>query len=155
MIPAPVPVVASEKVSTTSSATVQTDLELAAIATAPSCARGHVRAVAYEWGLPELADTAELVTSELVTNAVQASDRLRFRVGPPIVPVVKIWLVSDRISLVIHVWDGSEEMPVREDGAPDQESGRGLMLVENLAKDWGAYRKAAGKVVWALISAGR
>jgi anti-sigma regulatory factor (Ser/Thr protein kinase) len=154
MTPAPVLTVAFEKASTTSSATLQTDLKLAAIATAPSCARGHVRAVAYEWGLPELADTAELVTSELVTNAVQASDRLRIGVGPTIVHVVKIWLVSDRISIVIHVWDGSGEMPVRQDGAPDQESGRGLMLVENLAKDWGTYRKAAGKVVWALISPG-
>jgi anti-sigma regulatory factor (Ser/Thr protein kinase) len=153
MIPAPVPAVASEKASTTSSATLQADLELAAIPTAPSCARGYVRAVAHEWGLSELADTAELVTSELVTNAVQASDRLRIRAVEPIVPVVKIWLVSDRISLVIHVWDGSEETPARQDGAPDQESGRGLMLVENLARDWGTYRKAAGKVVWALISA--
>jgi anti-sigma regulatory factor (Ser/Thr protein kinase) len=152
MIPAPVPAVASEKASTTSSVTLQTDLQLAAIPTAPSCARGHVRAVAHEWGLSELADTAELVTSELVTNALQASDRLRIRADPPIVPVVRIWLVSDRISLVIHVWDGSEEMPARQDGAPDQETGRGLMLVENLAKDWGTYRKAAGKVVWALIS---
>jgi anti-sigma regulatory factor (Ser/Thr protein kinase) len=152
MIPAPVPALAAEKAATTSSATVQTDLMLAAIPTAPSCARGHVRAVAYEWGLSELADTAELVTSELVTNAVQASARLRTGAGPPIVPVVRIWLVSDRISIVIHVWDGSEEMPVQHDGAPDEESGRGLMLVENLAKDWGTYRKAAGKVVWALIS---
>jgi anti-sigma regulatory factor (Ser/Thr protein kinase) len=154
MIPAPVPTVASEKASTTSPAIVQTNLNLAAIATAPSCARGHVRAVAHEWGLPELAETAELVTSELVTNAVQASDRLRIRARAPIVPVVKLWLVSDRISIVIHVWDGSGEMPVRQDGAPDQESGRGLMLVENLAEDWGTYRKAAGKVVWALISPG-
>jgi anti-sigma regulatory factor (Ser/Thr protein kinase) len=151
MIPAPVPAVASEKASTTSSATLQTDLKLAAIATAPSCARGHVRAVAHEWGLSELADTAELVTSELVTNAVQASERLKIRPGTAIVPVVNIWLVSDRISIVIHVWDGNKEMPVRQDGAPDQERGRGLMLVENLAKDWGAYRKAGGKVVWALI----
>jgi anti-sigma regulatory factor (Ser/Thr protein kinase) len=154
MIPAPVPTVESEKASTTSSVPIQTDLELAAIATAPSCARGHARAVAHEWGLSELADTAELVTSELVTNAVQASGRLRARAGPPIVPVVRLWLVSDRISIVIHVWDGSGEMPARQDGAPDQESGRGLMLVGNLAKDWGAYRKAGGKVVWALISPG-
>jgi anti-sigma regulatory factor (Ser/Thr protein kinase) len=152
MIPASAPTVESEKASTTSSVPVQTDLELAAISTAPSCARGLVRVVAHEWGLLELADTAELVMSELVTNAVQVSSRLKIRAGSPIVPVVRLWLVSDRISIVIHVWDGSEEMPVRQDGAPDQESGRGLMLVENLAKDWGAYRKAAGKVVWALIS---
>jgi anti-sigma regulatory factor (Ser/Thr protein kinase) len=148
----PAPAAAPEKASTTSSATLQTELELAAIATAPSCARGHALAVAHEWGLPELADTAQLVTSELVTNAVQASGRLRVRAGRPVVPVVRIWLVSDRISIVIHVWDGSDEIPARRDGAPDQESGRGLMLVENLAKEWGMYRKAAGKVVWALIS---
>jgi anti-sigma regulatory factor (Ser/Thr protein kinase) len=152
MIPVPVPTVAPEKVSTTLSATLQTDLKLAAIPMAPSCARRHVRAVAHEWDLAELADMAELVTSELVTNALQASDRLRIGASPPIVPVVKIWLASDRTSLVIHVWDGSAEMPVRQDGPPDQESGRGLMLVENLAKDWGTYRKGAGKVVWALIS---
>jgi anti-sigma regulatory factor (Ser/Thr protein kinase) len=152
MIPAPVPTVASEKDGTKSSVLVQTDLKLAAIATAPSCARGLLRAVAHEWGLSELADTAELVTSELVTNAVQASSRLKIRTDRPIVPVVQLWVVSDRISIVIHVWDGSEEMPVRQDAALDRESGRGLILVENLAKDWGTYRKATGKVVWALIS---
>jgi anti-sigma regulatory factor (Ser/Thr protein kinase) len=152
MIPAPVPATVSEKAGTKSSAPVQTGLKLAAIPAAPSCARGHVRATAHDWGLSELADTAELVTSELVTNAVRASDRLRVRTELPIVPVVQLWLVSDRISIVIHVWDGSEEMPVRQDVALDQESGRGLILVDNLAKDWGTYRKAPGKVVWALIS---
>jgi hypothetical protein len=35
---------------------------------------------------------------------------------------------------------------------PDEEGGRGLMLVETLSKDWGAYRKDGGKVVWAQIT---
>jgi hypothetical protein len=65
---------------------------------------------------------------------------------------VQLWLVSDQISIVIHVWDGNDEMPVRQDASLDQESGRGLMLVENLAKDWGAYRKANGKVVYCVIT---
>src|SRR5580698_9874409 len=52
---------------------LQTHLELAALPSAVPCARGHVRAVALEWGLQELADTAELLASELVTNAIRAS----------------------------------------------------------------------------------
>jgi anti-sigma regulatory factor (Ser/Thr protein kinase) len=55
----------------TQQAVLQTHLELAALATAPGCARDHVRLVAREWGLPHLADTAELLASELVTNATE------------------------------------------------------------------------------------
>jgi hypothetical protein len=49
------------------------------------------------------------------------------------------------------VWDGSAEMPARQDAGPDSERGRGLLLVESLSEDWGSYRKAEGKVVWVLI----
>jgi anti-sigma regulatory factor (Ser/Thr protein kinase) len=124
---------------------------LAALPTAPACARGHVRAVAHEWRLLDLVDTAELVASELVTNAVQASERLRLRAGL-IMPVIRLWLVSDQISMVIRVWDGNDEMPVRRAADPDDIGGRGLMIIDSLAKDWGAYRKAAGKVVWVMVS---
>jgi anti-sigma regulatory factor (Ser/Thr protein kinase) len=108
--------------------------------------------VALEWGLQDLADTAELLVSELMTNAILASERLRIRADLAIVPVVRLWLVSDLASIVIHVWDGDDEMPVRRDAAPDEEGGRGLMLVENLGSDWGVYRKAPGKVTWVQIS---
>jgi anti-sigma regulatory factor (Ser/Thr protein kinase) len=110
-----------------------------------------VRAAARAWGLPDLADTAELVASELVTNAVQASQRLTARADLAIVPVIRISLVSDQTSIVIRVWDGNDEMPVRHDADPDEIRGRGLMIVDSLAKDWGAYREAGGKVVWAVI----
>jgi anti-sigma regulatory factor (Ser/Thr protein kinase) len=131
---------------------MQTHLELAALPSAVSCARGHVRTVAREWGLADLADIAELLASEIATNAVQASQRLGTRADLAIVPVVRIWITSDGVSLVIHVWDGNDEMPVRKDAAPDEEGGRGLLLVESLSKEWGAYRKAEGKVVWAMIT---
>lgn len=131
---------------------LQTHLELHALPTTPACARGHVRAVAHEWRLPDLADTAELLASELVTNAVQASQQLRTRAGLAAVPVVRLWLISDRLSLVVNVWDASDEMPARRDAGPDAIGGRGLMLVETLGKDWGAYRQAGGKVVWVMIS---
>jgi hypothetical protein len=126
-------------------------IPLAALPTAPACARGHVRAVAHEWGLPGLADTAELLASELVTNSVQAYERSPLRADRGAVPVVRLWLVSDRLSLVIHVWDACDEMPVRQDAGPDEIGGRGLLLVETLSQEWGAYREAGDKVVWVAL----
>jgi hypothetical protein len=88
-----------------------------------------------------------------MTNAVQASGRLKTRADLAIVPVVNLWLVSDGISVVIHVWDASDEMPVLQDLTADDEGGRGLMLVEALGKEWGTYREAeGGKVVWVMLT---
>ena len=130
---------------------LQSHLPLGAQPTAPACARGHTGAVLREWGLGHLVEDAELLVSELVTNAVRASDRLRVRADLAIVPAIQLWLVSDLISLVIHVWDGNDEMPVRRNSGPDDESGWGLMLVESLSSEWGAYRKKPGKTVWCKL----
>jgi anti-sigma regulatory factor (Ser/Thr protein kinase) len=129
-------------------AVLRSHLELAPLPTAPGCARGHVRAVLLEWDLPDLSDTAELVTSELVTNAILASPR-----GSP----VELQVTREAEgSVLISVWDASSEMPVLEDASPDDESGRGLMLVVCLASGWGAYYASpAGKVIWARISRDR
>jgi anti-sigma regulatory factor (Ser/Thr protein kinase) len=116
------------------------------------CARLHARAILREWGMSESAGTAELLTSELVTNAVRASERLGLRADLAIVPVVRLWLLSDLTWLVIRVWDGNGQMPVRRDASLEDESGRGLMLVDSLATEWGTYQNTTGKVVWALIS---
>jgi anti-sigma regulatory factor (Ser/Thr protein kinase) len=127
----------------------QTHLALAALPSAVPCARGHVRLVAAEWDLAELADTAELLASELVSNAVQASGRLN-TAGPP---VVRLWVTSDGESLVIRVWDASDDMPVRQEAGPGDDSGRGLMIIDALSVDWGSYRDPdGGKTVWATIS---
>ena len=123
---------------------LRSDLELGALPTAAGCARLHARQIVLEWGLRGLADTAELLVSELVTNAIRASSGLAS-------PVVRLSLVSDRNCLVIRVWDGAEQMPVRRNAGPDSEYGRGLLLVESLSADWGSYRKANGKVVWVMI----
>jgi hypothetical protein len=69
------------------------------------------------------------------------------------VPVIRLWLTSDGIPMVIHVWDASDEMPVLKDSAADAENGRGLMLVAALGKDWGYYCKAESKVVWVMVTA--
>jgi len=120
-------------------------LELGARPTAVPCARIITKQIVREWGLPDLVETAELLVSELVTNAIRASQGL-----PE--PAIRLWLVSDRSTLVIRVWDGNSEMPaVCQDTSLDSECGRGLLLVEALSKDWGAYRRGHGKVVWVLI----
>jgi anti-sigma regulatory factor (Ser/Thr protein kinase) len=121
-------------------------LELAALTTAVPCARLHARSIAQEWGLPtDQRDAGELIVSELVTNGVKASAGLAS-------PVIRLWLGSDRQRILIQVWDGSDSLPERSDAGPDSESGRGLMIVDALSADWGAYREADGKVVWALVA---
>jgi anti-sigma regulatory factor (Ser/Thr protein kinase) len=125
-------------------------LDLAALPTAVACARMHARAIALEWGLTALADNIELIVSELFTNAVRATE---CRGRGLTTAVVRLSLASDLQCVLIRVWDGSSQMPVRRDAGPDDESGRGLMLVSHLGSEWGAYRKANGKVVWVIVDA--
>jgi len=109
-----------------------------------------------EWGLAGLADTVELVVSELVTNGVRASVCVtgsrfegKWAAG---VPPVRVWLQSDYRKFLIKVWDGNDRMP--EPRVPDYESegGRGLAVIEGLCTDWGAFRpeQSTGKVIWAV-----
>jgi anti-sigma regulatory factor (Ser/Thr protein kinase) len=124
-------------------------LELAALPTAVPYFRLHARAVALEWGLAPLAENIELVVSELVTNGIPVAQHSR---GSELTAaVVRLWLTSDLRSVLIRVWDGSGEMPVRRDAEPDDEGGRGLMLVGYMATGWGAYRVHDGKVVWVVV----
>ena len=102
-----------------------------------------------EWGLQPLAETVELLVSELVTNAIQASQRLS-RAEPA---VVHLWLIRGQNSITVCVWDASADMPVRHDAGADEESGRGLMIIDAVSSDWGAYLKDGGKIVWARIDA--
>jgi anti-sigma regulatory factor (Ser/Thr protein kinase) len=136
-------------ITVTSPAPLQTWLSLAALPTAPSIAREYVRSVARERGLADLISTAELLASELVTNAVHASAQL----PSTDLPVIRLWASSDGPDLVIHVWDAHPDLPVLKDSSADAENGRGLLLVVALGKDWGTYRTAAGKAVWCLIAA--
>lgn len=136
---------------------LQSYLELAALTGATPSARLHARLVLDEWGMGELAPTVELVASELVTNAVAASEELtggrhnrRRTIGNP---VVRLWLRSDKQRVLVLVWDGDHRMPVRQEADLDDEHGRGLMLVEAVSEGFGAYRAGQrnGKVVWAAF----
>ena len=93
--------------------TPHTYLELGALPTAVPCARLHVKHVLREWHMQEMADTVELIVSELVTNAMRASAGLtssRFAGHwAPGLPPVRLWLASDGQHAVVQVWDANDQ----------------------------------------------
>jgi anti-sigma regulatory factor (Ser/Thr protein kinase) len=132
-------------------------LPLGALPSAVPCARLHAKHVLWEWGLAGLSDSAELIVSELTTNAVAVSQRL---IGSrydgkwqPGVPPVRLSLYSDKARVVVEVWDADDRMPEAQDIDLEAESGRGLLLVATLSTEWGIYRPegASGKCVWAAV----
>ncbi|MFR9721981.1 SpoIIE family protein phosphatase [Streptomyces sp. MS19] len=100
-------------------------------------ARHLVRGRLREWGLAAAADTAALLVSELVTNALRHARR-----GP-----VELRLVRAD-TLVCEVTDDGHERPALLGPAPGDESGRGLQVVSRLARSWGSGRTDHGTTVW-------
>ncbi|WP_369274367.1 SpoIIE family protein phosphatase [Streptomyces sp. R11] len=101
-------------------------------------ARAVVREQLYDWGLSRrLADSAELLVSELVTNAVRHSH------SRP----VELRLVRGE-TLLCEVDDDDHDLPTLLNAGPDDETGRGLRVVSVLAREWGTSRTSAGKAVW-------
>jgi anti-sigma regulatory factor (Ser/Thr protein kinase) len=88
------------------------------------------------WDLEDLIPTTELLVSELVTNAV------RYSRGE-----VTLRLVNEK-ALVCEVTDNSGALPRLRQANSEDENGRGLQVVRQLAQRWGARRTATGKVVW-------
>jgi anti-sigma regulatory factor (Ser/Thr protein kinase) len=127
-------------------------LELAALLTAPGSARAHAGAVLWEWGLGAIGDVATLIVSELVTNAVSATQAAH-RSEP-----VRMWMLGSRgASVLFLVWDATDPAPVRRVASPDAEHGRGLDIVDALSARWGSYYpdgQHGGKIVWAAMHAG-
>jgi serine phosphatase RsbU (regulator of sigma subunit)/anti-sigma regulatory factor (Ser/Thr protein kinase) len=100
-------------------------------------ARAVVREQLHDWGLAKLADSAELMVSELVTNAVRHSH------SRP----VELRLVRED-TLLCEVDDDDHDLPNLLSAGPTDEHGRGLRVVSTLAREWGASRTKAGKTVW-------
>ncbi|HEX8771388.1 MAG TPA: SpoIIE family protein phosphatase [Acidimicrobiales bacterium] len=105
-----------------------------------SAARADVRRRARELGYEVLADTAALVLSELVTNAILHAGGCT---------EVSIDAIPGGLRLEIR--DGSHVPPILGRPSPESLTGRGLRLVAALAASWGAENEAEGKVVWADI----
>jgi anti-sigma regulatory factor (Ser/Thr protein kinase) len=122
-------------------------LELAPLPGASPCARLHVIHVLHEWGLRHVAEDAALITSELVTNAADASIVLPDR------PPVALLLLASGETLIIEVWDQSPlDLEPRETDDQD-ECGRGLTVVAAISDHWGCQRAGfRRKVVWAELA---
>jgi anti-sigma regulatory factor (Ser/Thr protein kinase) len=124
-------------------------LDLGAVLTAPGCARAWTREILWEWGAAELADTAELLASELVTNSLEACVGLDLA-------AIRLVLTLDKGELAILVRDSHPGVPLAVQPGADDESGRGLLIVEQLSDRCGWYPlndPEHAKVTWAVLTA--
>lgn len=111
-----------------------------------SDARRAVASQLREWGVISLLDSAELVVSELVTNA-------RLHTAGPIV----VALTTTNSGVRIEVTDTEvDALPAARQASVEDANGRGLTIVSALSADWGvnAADSGKGKVVWAELSLG-
>ncbi|MFD1833064.1 SpoIIE family protein phosphatase [Streptomyces desertarenae] len=99
-------------------------------------ARRLARRALERWGLEDLTDSVELLVSEVVTNAVRYAER----------PITLRLLRTD--VLRCEVGDDVPQLPRLRQARATDEGGRGLYLVNRLARRWGATRLSTGKVVW-------
>jgi anti-sigma regulatory factor (Ser/Thr protein kinase) len=107
---------------------------------ARSCrsARHTVRTFCVSHGLRHLADDAELLTSELVTNALRHAHE-----------TACLSVRHDHGTLCVDIRDDAvDAVPVPRVAAADEESGRGMRLVGRLADRWGVTWYDDGKSVW-------
>ncbi|MFG2881376.1 SpoIIE family protein phosphatase [Streptomyces sp. NPDC048297] len=93
------------------------------------------------WGLSEAAFTAELVVSELVTNAI------RYGSLP-----IRLRLIHDAATLICEVSDTSHTAPHLRRARVFDEGGRGLLLVAQLTQRWGSRHTPEGKTIWAELN---
>lgn len=105
-------------------------------------ARRFVSSVLAEWGLRAAYDAAEVLVSEVVTNAVLHA-RTPF--------AVTVTRSADAVR--VSVSDGSPAVPQQRMYGPDSTTGRGMRLVNSLALRWGVEADGSGgKVVWFEVS---
>jgi anti-sigma regulatory factor (Ser/Thr protein kinase) len=123
----------------------RTSLALRPDAEAPALARQYVVDTCTDWGISRVAKLASLVASELVTNAV---------VHARTPSVMALRLANG--TLHVSVRDNDPRPMYRPvpglTGAHDGDHGRGLLILDAMADEWGTHPTADGKVVWATIS---
>ncbi|GAA4637511.1 ATP-binding protein [Actinoallomurus vinaceus] len=103
-------------------------------------ARRFVRTVLWTWGLSRLADDLEQIAGELVTNALPGGE---YR--------LTLYLNLKTAILRVEVADHREGTPEQRESGPEDENGRGLVIVEALADRWGYLERPDGNTVWAEL----
>jgi hypothetical protein len=112
--------------------------------------RDFTRATLVEWDMPALADVAELVVSELVTNALRHGVPSACQLAGE--HCVRLRLLAQAPFVMCMVTDPGADIPVLRESGPTSESGRGLNVVECCSVRWGWHLlDDGGKVVWALL----
>ncbi|MFC8594221.1 ATP-binding protein [Streptomyces atroolivaceus] len=111
---------------------------------------GEIRAALREFlryrRRPEETEVAELLLSELVTNAL-----IHTRNGA----VVTVTSAPARLRVEVRDFVTGQEPAPYVPNADDGTHGRGLLLVQSLADSWGVTMQALGKVVWFELNAGK
>ncbi|MFJ8885398.1 ATP-binding protein [Streptomyces sp. NPDC102402] len=111
---------------------------------------GEIRAALREFlgarRRPEETEVAELLLSELVTNAL-----IHTRNGA----VVTVTSLPARLRVEVRDFVAGQEPAPYVPNADDGTHGRGLLLVQSLADSWGVTAQALGKVVWFELGAGK
>jgi anti-sigma regulatory factor (Ser/Thr protein kinase) len=120
----------------------QLSCELPPAARSVTEARRFVLAAIRRWGLDTLADTAALLTSEVVTNAV-------LHARTPVQVAVHRLAGGIRV----EVTDGSRRTPTVRRQRRDATNGRGVALLDQLASEWDVTVHDAGKTLAFTISA--
>ena len=137
------------------------ELTLVPLATEVRRARRFARYVLQEQRIaPERIGTAELLVSELVTNAVKTTSMAKLS-APRRTVHDNFRLISLRLSLVarsvvIEVRDNSAKPPVPPEQCLDSEDGRGLAVVASMSAKWNYFLlSSGGKVVWCELHVSR
>jgi anti-sigma regulatory factor (Ser/Thr protein kinase) len=107
-----------------------------------AAARRFVVAAARSWGVTVLANDLALVVSELVTNAIEHG-------AGPVGLAARRW--GDGVQIEVSSALTSQR-PARLDPSPMMETGRGLLVVDALASDWGHRESRLQRTVWARLT---
>ncbi len=111
------------------------------MATAAGQARILLRTALADWGVPELYESASLVLTELISNAIRSADVID----------LELYLEEPGRRLRIEVFDGGPGEPDPRDPCLEDENSRGLLLVDLLSAKWGHRLCEGGKVVFAIL----
>jgi len=123
-------------------------LGLSPVDSAAATARRLVDRAVAQWGLPALRDTARLVVTELVSNAVRHGTATA-------TAAVEVTLARRADAVYVSVRDRSRRPPRPGGPVPATvEGGRGLLVVGIMSRAWGSTPTADGKVVWASLATG-
>lgn len=121
----------------------EAQLHVPPVSTGIGEARRFTRDQLKEWGLDSIADNAILMISELVTNAILHG-------GDGAV----LTLLANDLKVRAEIRDSSPSLPVVRKYSETATTGRGMVIVDALASDWGTYAVDGGKVVWFELTTG-